>query len=203
MESSCLKERTVARVDKTPESHHERDEAAICLARDLFMLHVESLLPEAGPQFYKNVTAFLATKPFTAEYDEAKVTELVQRARGGGREDHSVLCEITKDMLQRGQKPIPLLVEYIFEALENAQPPSRPGASPYKYFSRNLEIMITVSLLVEEHGFKLTRNVATRDKPDATESACSIVSRALATLGIHMSEDAVKDAYDYARHLDK
>jgi hypothetical protein len=132
-----------------------------------------------------------------------QIEGIVERARRGSRLDHEIACELAMEMLEVGKTAPLSLRDYISRVLRDGPPPGKPGVSPQKHFSRNLAIEEAVTLVHSLYGFKLTRNPATRSKPNAPESACSIVARALAALGLHISEDGVKEAYDQAQKVFK
>jgi hypothetical protein len=207
--------------DDKPTPANDAD-VAFRFVRDFLRKGRMSLLQDAGPQFFKDLLILSVcyspndendrdfetdvnehrtelSAPFVRRhnYDEDLITLLVELANDGVHEAHSVLCDIAKDKWKRRQMPLPPLEEYIFGRLEQSSPKRRPGASPFKYFSRNDTIAQAVELLVEEFGLRPTRNDATYD----VESACSVVSRALADIEIPMTEDAVKDAYYRGRRL--
>jgi hypothetical protein len=94
-------------------------------------------------------------------------------------------------LVRRGD-PLPApLRDFVAEFLLKSRKPGRkqPGTGGQDLLFRNAVIGGAV-LGVARYGFPLTRNAATR-----TPSAASIVQKALAALGFHMSEKAVNKIY--------
>ena len=57
---------------------------------------------------------------------------------------------------------------------------------------RDLGIAMTVAAVVDRFGLNPTRNTASRGRPSARRSACSVVAEALASVHIGMGEKAVE-----------
>jgi hypothetical protein len=123
-------------------------------------------------------------------YDPAKANDfanLVEAVNRGDRDAAVSACEWAY-LAVYSQGGIPqALREYVtnllFEKAEAGR--RRRGKHPDEQFSRNFAIMYAVAR-VAEHGFDPTRTQTHRD------CACSIVSRALEKIGVHMSEDNVE-----------
>jgi hypothetical protein len=158
----------------------------------------DALAPDGDPAGYKLVQTFFIKSFTDGSYDSKQIEQIVEKAKQGHRLYQEMACEIAAEMLRVGEVAPTLLSDYIAKA---TRPPGRPGVSPNKNYFRDLEIEEIVTLVRVLGGFKLTRNPATRSKPDGKESACSIVAQALEMLGCHMSEDAVKESYDQGREI--
>lgn len=132
------------------------------------------------------------------------VIDLYQRILGGksGAEDINQwmnnmvaanvtgLRELASELIERDE-PLPAPLTRL---LLNPPPPpaAKPGPKRVHMAVRDAAIVRAVNWIVQEHKFKPTRNRAARDKPGAAESGCSIVSSALAFLGVYGTEDAVE-----------
>lgn len=94
---------------------------------------------------------------------------------------------VAGEAMESGKMPFDAVRAYVAPFLKaGAKIPGRPGTHPMLNWQRNLHIVMAVDKLVQEHGYKATRNEVSEHP-----SACSIVQVALASLGQHMSEDAV------------
>jgi hypothetical protein len=85
--------------------------------------------------------------------------------------------------------------EYICEALSR----SEKGLKRTYAAGRDRHIVQVVYEMARERGFPPTRNAAMRERErlgqPASQSACSIVTKALARLDVHMQERAIEDIW--------
>jgi hypothetical protein len=132
-----------------------------------------------------------------AIYDAVDTAKLISLARAGDDTAHAALCQIVRYKYERGQPLDYSLGAYVLERLEVAAHPRKSGKKGHDHLSRDLELAMAVSI-ARKLGFNKTRNPTVY----AHESACSIVSKALATMDIHITEGAVQKAVDHWRHLE-
>lgn len=91
------------------------------------------------------------------------------------------------------RRAIPRLeAEFVCRMLNQPQPIGRPT-----YANRNLFIVRMVED-IKQRGFAPTRNDTMRD---IRESACSIVAKALAQLGLNLSERSIEDIWTGSRRM--
>jgi hypothetical protein len=119
-------------------------------------------------------------------YDDERGRAVIAKAMDGDADADALLREIACEKLREGLPPN--LATYIGGIL--AGDDSRRRGSPQKYYSRDFMVYLTVYEMVED-GFSATRNSATKDR-ELRESACSIVSAALAELGVNLSEKSIE-----------
>jgi hypothetical protein len=123
-------------------------------------------------------------------YDDEKGAELIVKAKGGDQLAHKVLCGIAACFIRDDCSLPPHLRKYFVVSLQSEAsdpPPRRRGVDLYTNESRNFRIAWAVAEVIKL-GFRSTRNRATKD----SESACSVVTAALAKCGVHLSEPAVE-----------
>ena len=123
-------------------------------------------------------------------YDDEKGAELIVKARSGDQLAHKVLCQIAAFFIRDDCSQPPQLRTYIVDSLQSEAsdpPPRRRGVDPLANESRNFRIAWAIGEVIKL-GFHPTRNRATAD----TQSACSVVTAALAKCGVHLSEPAVE-----------
>jgi hypothetical protein len=98
--------------------------------------------------------------------------------------------------------PLPLCLKlYAADALAAGIRVAQRQQQALKNRRRDLEIALAVYVVSKDFGFLPTRNYAAHDVDGAAESACSIVARALARNGIHMSEGAVAKIWEKMGYL--
>jgi len=132
------------------------------------------------------VPRFGGAKGFDNVYDDEKGARLIARAATGDQVAHGVLCFVAARFVESGCSFPPNLREYIAGALlsQSKEPPQRRrGRDPYANYSRDRDVARVVKEIMNL-GFRPTRNRATE-----SESACSIVSRALNELATELNLD--------------
>lgn len=128
-------------------------------------------------------------KPGQPIYDDEQAKSVIAKARAGDALADDLLRKIACKALREGREVMPPnLAEYISEVLANGRRPGRPGA-PQK-FERDTWIYGAVEK-VRKLGFNATRNVTSEHA-----SACSIVTTALAELGVALSEKSVERIWE-------
>jgi hypothetical protein len=112
---------------------------------------------------------------------------LTSEAKLGNPYFRDILFDFASCLTTYG-KPLPLwLQDYVVWAAKHGGRSRRQrGRDPYATEHRNQTIASAVLALVEDYGYRPTRNTAT-----TTECGCSIVAKALEDIGIHMSEGNV------------
>jgi hypothetical protein len=144
--------------------------------------------------------------------DEQKIAEIVNKARSGNADAQAFLC-LTAGHLIREDKKVPSVLRgYIASLLmawASAGSSKRGKGRPKDnaIISRDAFIVSAVEALLAgyaEHGLQATRS---RDPSrrsselgnEPAESACSIVQKTLAGLGIHMSEANVEKIWRHRK----
>jgi hypothetical protein len=105
--------------------------------------------------------------------------QLIAMARAGDTDARDVLRTVMIEIQSRGE-PMPTeLVNYNMELLHGGlhQP---PGPKRKDKLLRDLCIAMTVAAVHDRFGLSPTRNTASRGRPSARPSACSVVAEALA-----------------------
>jgi hypothetical protein len=120
-------------------------------------------------------------------FRESNREALIGLARSGWRTAQDLLGKMVSVLTSFGD-PLPRwLQEHVAWAMTDGEvqrPKRRRGCDPLTNLVRNTVIAQATDMLARSHGLQPTRNAATA----LGESACSIVAKALATLGHHMSE---------------
>jgi len=117
--------------------------------------------------------------------------QVIAMARAGDTEAHDVLRTLMIEMQSRSE-PMPTeLINYNMEVLHGGlhQP---PGPKRKDKLLRDVCIAMTVAAVCDRFGLKPTRNTASRGRPSARPSACSIVAEALEVAQMGMGEKAVE-----------
>ncbi|TCU38767.1 hypothetical protein [Rhizobium azibense] len=70
-----------------------------------------------------------------------------------------------------------------------------PKLKPRK-IGRDIQYGLVIYILQQDYGFKPTRNRATHGETDATESGCSILSKALARMGQSVPEQTLEKIWE-------
>jgi hypothetical protein len=109
---------------------------------------------------------------------------VIEQALGGDRIAHEALCNVAAHLTDFGRVVPAKLQRYIIDAARAAAVGKR-GRHPVTNLLRDDAIFHVVEKVVGQ-GLKATRN-----EVHSGDSACSIVSTALARCGINMSESAV------------
>ena len=131
-----------------------------------------------------------------AIYDDVKGAAMVAKAIDGDHVAPKVLFWIAARFVESGCAMPNHLRRYVAGALElrsRVAPPRQRGPDPYAKHARDGDIAEVVGKIVEL-GFRPTRNRATE-----TESACSIVAKALAMMGLHLSVPAIEKIWNTSR----
>jgi len=127
------------------------------------------------------------------QYDQVKLKALAQQAKSNARSD-IIIRQAVADLLGRGELP-PELQPYAkpLVGTTTSKPRKKTGRSAEANAIRDGFIGLFVEVLVKEGGYLATRNRASRLRESSQkESACSIVTKALAEAGFRRSEDAVE-----------
>lgn len=123
-------------------------------------------------------------------YDDEKGAVLILKAKTGDQLAQKVLHRIAANFIDDDCSLPPNLRAYVADSLKSEAsdpPPRRRGVDPYAKDARNFEIASVIAEIIKL-GFHPTRNRATTK----SESACSVVTTALARCGEHLSEPAVE-----------
>jgi hypothetical protein len=131
-----------------------------------------------------------------AVYDDAKGEALVAKAEDGDQVAPKVLFWIAARFVGSGCVMPKHLRRYVADALmkrSRTTPMRRRGPDPYAKHARDTDIAEVVAKIVEL-GFRPTRN-----RESETESACSIVAKALAMIGVHLSVPAIEKIWNACR----
>jgi hypothetical protein len=126
-------------------------------------------------------------------YDDEKGERLIARARDGDPVAQKLIFLIAARFVEGGCAMPRRLRAYMAELLYSQArgiPQGRRGQKPYAKFTRNFDVACII-LEVVKLGFHPTRNRATQE----SESACSVVAKALVKLGVHMSDSAVEKVW--------
>jgi hypothetical protein len=121
-------------------------------------------------------------------YNAKKAGLLIDRARDGDPIAMDATWEIAANFIDEGYVLPEGLRQYIVDLLlgdATCAPAKSRGRAGYVNYERDFKIASVIRQVVDR-GFKPTRNHATE-----SESACSIVNKALKRLGLHLSEAAV------------
>ncbi len=121
-------------------------------------------------------------------YDVKRAEILIDRAREGDPIAMDATWEIAANFIDEGCVLPDGLRRYIVDLLLGdaiSTPPKKRGRTGYVNYERDFRIACVIRH-VTDLGFRPTRNHAT-----VSESACSIVSQALARSDLHLSEGAV------------
>jgi hypothetical protein len=132
-----------------------------------------------------------------AEYDDAGAGKLIEKAQAGDPDADAVLCLIGGTLLSEGKELPPLLRTYISLLLAKRAiaPSKKRGKGRHRedrIVFRDLVICAAVDRFVEM-DVRPTRHRLAR--PNAPESACSIVKEALELAGKHLTESRVEDIW--------
>jgi hypothetical protein len=148
-------------------------------------------LPEAELRTEQEAALKAALRP--RQYDPAKLIALARKAKSDARADIIFRLAVA-DLLGRGELP-PELQPYVTRLVISTSTPPRKkrGKSADDNWTRDVFIGRFLEVLVDEGGYRATRNRDSRLLGKARkESACSIVMNALGEAGIHFTEDAVE-----------
>jgi hypothetical protein len=120
-------------------------------------------------------------------YDDDQAKTVIEKAITGDETADTLLREVISQKLQAGEAALPPnLLQYVVSyVLTNRNRPK--GGRPVNFLERDSAIHSVVDATIRR-GFLLARNETTKS---ATESASSIVSTALAKLGVTLSEKSV------------
>ena len=157
---------------------------------------------ESMPLFNTETRAEAGLEP--ADYDDEKGKLLVRKALDGDEDADAALSEIAFQHIWRQRRLPPHLTTYLMVMLRRrfeAQPKRGRGRySPHQNITRDFVIVDVVSKL-QEFGYHPTRARASHGSEDKEESGCSIVAKALAQLGIHISETGVEEVWSKRANL--
>jgi hypothetical protein len=105
-----------------------------------------------------------------------------------------IASQMTADAFARGELPPEwvqtLMTIKLNNDLDSRAKPRRRG--PVKQMSRDFWVTGAIQKIIAIYRFPATRNRGTRD----SESACSIVARALERIGVHLSEEGVEKIWE-------
>jgi len=136
--------------------------------------------PDSGDPVF-----FLAAR----RLDSDKLDDLLKAAVAGDKEADEQVTAIAIWLLEAGQ-PLPSsFSEFLISLLRKRLPKVRGNRA------RDFQYCIAVRMM-QDHGFSPTRNRALHGDPDASESGCSILSKALAGMGTHVSERALEQIWE-------
>lgn len=123
--------------------------------------------------------------------DMDKLDDLAKAAARGDKEADRQVIAIAIWVVKRSN--LPKVIHDLVVSLLLAKLPKRRGD-----LGRDIEICLVIYRL-QEYGFSPTRN--REHGPNAPESGCSIVSKALAEMGIHLSERAIEKVWEKYSHM--
>ncbi|MER8369009.1 hypothetical protein [Mesorhizobium sp. M1378] len=121
--------------------------------------------------------------------DHEKAVDLIAAAAAGDKQADAQVSATAIWLLERGRG-----LPDTFRELEISLWRAR-GPKPRGNRARNLQYCMAISML-QEHGFSPTRNRAAHGDAEATESGCSILSKALAGMGRRVSEQALEKIWE-------
>ncbi|MDR9813748.1 hypothetical protein [Rhizobium hidalgonense] len=118
-----------------------------------------------------------------------KLDGLLKAAVAGDKAADEQVTAIAIWLLETGQ-PLPSsFSEFLISLLRKRLPKLRGNRA------RDFQYCIAVYML-QDHGFSPTRNRALHGDAGASESGCSILSKALAGMGTHVSERALEQIWE-------
>jgi hypothetical protein len=121
--------------------------------------------------------------------------QLIAIALAGEEDARAVLHTLMIEMKSQ-HKDLPIELEnYNMEVLADGLRPPPRGPKRKDRFTRNLCIAMTVAAVVDKFGLHPTRNPASRGRPAARRSACSIVAEALEVVHMRLGERAVETVW--------
>lgn len=121
--------------------------------------------------------------------DMDKLDHLLKAAAAGDKDADLQVTAIALWFLERGQSPPPAFHELEISLWRKRLPkPRRKDGRDFRYC---MEIH-----RLQQYGFSPTRNRALHGDPDAPESGCSILKKALARMGIHVSEHTLEKIWE-------
>ncbi len=121
--------------------------------------------------------------------DSDKLDDLLKTAVAGNKEAGDQVTAIAIWLLETGQ-PLPSSFgEFLISLLRKRLPKVRGNRA------RDFQYCMALYML-QDHGFSPTRNRALHGDPDASESGCSILSKALAGMGSHVPERTLERIWE-------
>lgn len=124
-------------------------------------------------------------------YDPDEAAIAIRYARGGDPTSHEVLRNVVAIMLKATDGIAdPALRDYHCGWLLLGAPPPRRGPKKNSWRDWCIQGWLIPPLL--QKGFHATRNEATKHADKDAQSACSLVSKALNSIGIKLSEKGVE-----------
>ncbi|MER9217823.1 hypothetical protein NKI48_02655 [Mesorhizobium sp. M0644] len=121
--------------------------------------------------------------------DQEKAADLLAAAAAGDKQAEAQVTATAVWLLEQGH-PLPDAFRDLEISLWRARLPKPRGNR-----ARDLQYCMAISML-QEHGFSPTRNRAAHGDTDATESGCSILSKALASMDRRVSEQALEKIWE-------
>ncbi|MDV4163105.1 hypothetical protein R1538_18445 [Rhizobium leguminosarum] len=121
--------------------------------------------------------------------DSDKLDDLLKAAGAGDKEADDQVTAIAIWLLETGHRLPSSFSEFLISVLRERLPKVRGNRA------RDFQFCMAVSML-QEHGFSPTRNRTLHGDPDATESGCSILSKALAGMGTHITERTLERIWE-------
>ena len=122
--------------------------------------------------------------------------QLIAMARAGEKDARALLHTLMIEMIsQRGQLTREL-DEYNMGLLRDGLRPPPRGPKRKDRITRDVCIAMTVAAVVDRYGLRPTRNTASRGRPSARRSACSIAAEALEVVHLRLGEKAVETIWN-------